>query len=85
MNNFIFVSPHYPVNYENFCIQLKQNGINVLGIGDTPYDNLSDSLRWALTEYYKVDSMENYDEMYRAVAFFCFSHWSFLRCCPKRA
>ena len=21
----------------------------------------------------------------KAVAFFCFSHWSFLRCCPKRA
>ena len=74
MNNFIFVSPHYPVNYENFCIQLKENGVNVLGIGDTPYDNLSDALRWALTEYYRVDSMENYDEMYRAVAFFAFKY-----------
>lgn len=74
MNNFIFVSPHYPVNYENFCIQLKENGVNVLGIGDTPYDNLSDALKWALTEYYKVDSMENYDEMYRAVAFFAFKY-----------
>jgi hypothetical protein len=55
-------------------MQLKENGVNVLGIGDTPYDNLSDALKWALTEYYKVDSMENYDEMYRAVAFFAFKY-----------
>lgn len=74
MKNFIFVSPHFPANYENFCIQLSLNGVTVLGIGDTPYDNLSWQLKDALTEYYKVDSMENFDEMYRAVAFFCFKY-----------
>lgn len=74
MKNFIFVSPHFPVNYRNFCIQLHKNGVNVLGIGDAPYDSLDYSLQEALTEYYRVNNMESYDEMYRAVAFFCFKY-----------
>lgn len=76
MRNFIFISPHFPTNYENFCVQLHENGVNVFGIGDTPYENLTDSLKAALTEYYKVDSMEDYDQMYRAVAFLCYKHGS---------
>lgn len=76
MRNFIFISPHFPTNYENFCVQLHENGVNVFGIGDTPYENLTDSLKTALTEYYKVDSMEDYDQMYRAVAFLCYKHGS---------
>ena len=76
MRNFIFISPHFPTNYENFCVQLYENGVNVFGIGDTPYENLTDSLKAALTEYYKVDSMEDYDQMYRAVAFLCYKHGS---------
>lgn len=72
--NFIFISPAFPSNYENFCLELKKNGVNVLGIGDTPYDTLTDTLKYALTEYYKVENMENYDEMYRATAFFCFKY-----------
>ena len=74
MRNFIFISPHFPTNYENFCVQLHENGVNVFGIGDTPYENLTDSLKTALTEYYKVDSMEDYAQMYRAVAFLCYKH-----------
>ena len=74
MKNFIFISPHFPVNYRNFCIKLHENGINVLGIGDAPYDSLDYMLQGALTEYYRVNNMENYDEMYRAVAFFCFKY-----------
>lgn len=74
MKNFIFVSPHFPVNYRNFCIQLHDNGVNVLGIGDAPYDSLDYMLQGALTEYYRVNNMESYDEMYRAVAFFCFKY-----------
>ena len=72
VRNFIFVSPHFPENYRNFCIRLHENG--VLGIGDTPYDNLDWTLKEALTEYYRVDSMEDYDSMFRAVAFFCFKY-----------
>lgn len=68
--NFIFISPHFPRTYWNFCNRLKNNGVNVLGIGDCPYDGLEQSVRDSLTEYYYLPSMENYDEMYRAVAFF---------------
>ena len=55
MKNFVFISPAFPGNYENFCVSLKKDGVNVLGIGDTPYDALSQKLKSALTEYYKVE------------------------------
>ena len=70
MKNFVFLSPNFPTNYWQFCRELKNNGLNVLGIGDQPYDELSPQLKDSLNEYYKVSSLENYDEVYRAVAFF---------------
>ena len=72
--NFIFVSPNFPHTYWNFCDRLKKGGANVLGIGDAPYDGLEDGLKASLTEYYKVNSLENYDEVFRAVAFFSFKY-----------
>ena len=72
--NFIFISPAFPKNYYNFCDRLKKNGANVLGIGDTPYNELEQQVKDSLTEYYKVVSLENYDEVYRAVAFFAFKY-----------
>ncbi len=74
MKNFIFLSPNFPGNYWMFCRALKQNGLNVLGIGDQPYDELSGELKDSLNEYYKVSSLENEDEVYRAVAFFIFKY-----------
>ena len=74
MKNFIFISPNFPENYWRFCRELKNNGLNVLGIGDSEYFELSNELRASLTEYYKVSSLENYDEVYRAVAFFSFRY-----------
>ncbi len=74
MKNVIFLSPNFPENYWKFCYELKQNGMNVLGIGDAPYDDLLPELRESLTEYYRVDSLENYDQVYRAVAFFIFKY-----------
>ena len=68
--NFIYISPNFPENHWLFCRRLRDNGVNVLGIGDCPYDNLTYELRGSLNEYYKVSSLENYDEVYRAVAFF---------------
>ena len=72
--NFIFISPHFPHTYWQFCDRLKRNGVNVLGIGDAPYDGLEGPLKAALTEYYRVDSLEDYDQVYRAVAFFAFKY-----------
>ena len=74
MKNFIFISPNFPTNYWQFCKELKNNGLNVLGIGDAPYDELRQELKDSLNEYYKVSSLENYDEVFRAVAFFTFKY-----------
>ena len=74
MKNIIFISPNFPTNYWQFCRELKNNGMNVLGIGDQPYDELKPELKDSLNEYYKVSSLENYDEVYRAVAFLTFKH-----------
>ena len=74
MKNVIFLSPNFPTNYWMFCRELKKNGMNVLGIGDQPYDELKQDLKDSLNEYYKVSSLENYEEVYRAVAFFIFKH-----------
>ena len=49
--NFVFISPNFPHTYWQFCDRLHRNGINVLGIGDSPYDSLEAPLKAALTEY----------------------------------
>ena len=72
--NFVFISPAFPKNYYNFCDRLKKNKVNVLGVGDTPDDELDNKVQDSLTEYYKVNSLENYDVVYRAVAFFAFKY-----------
>ncbi len=68
--NFVFISPQFPKSYWNFCDRLKKNGVNVLGLADTPYDELPVELRNCLTEYYKVNNLENYDEVVRAMGYF---------------
>ena len=72
--NFVFISPNFPRTYWQFCACLRNNGINVLGIGDSPYDGLEAPLKAALTEYYRVDSLEDYGQVYRAAAFFAFKY-----------
>ena len=74
MKNFIFISPNFPESYWKFCAELKNNGLRVLGIGDCPYDQLKQELRDSLHEYYKVSNLENYDEVFRAVAFFTYKY-----------
>lgn len=72
--NFIFISPQFPHTYWEFCNRLKQNGVNVLGIADAPYESLSQELKDSLTEYYRVDNMEDYSQMFRAVAFLSYKY-----------
>jgi len=72
--NFVFISPQFPRTYWNFCDRLKKNGVHVFGIGDTPFDQLSEETRASLDEYYRVENLENYNEVFRAVAFLSFKH-----------
>ncbi|MBQ5542381.1 MAG: ATP-grasp domain-containing protein [Erysipelotrichales bacterium] len=72
--NFVFISPTFPSTYWQFCDRLKRRGVNVLGIGEDNYDSLDPNLKQALTEYYRVNSMENYEEMTRALGYFVFKY-----------
>lgn len=72
--NVVFLSPHFPQTYSHFCHHLRQNGANVFGIADAPYEQLTDELRASLTEYYRVNDLENYDEVFKAVAYFSFKY-----------
>ncbi len=74
MKNFIFISPNFPENFQHFCRELNADGLRVLGIGDCAFDALTPVLRNSLTEYYRVGSLENYGEVYRAVAYFIFRY-----------
>lgn len=72
--NFIFISPHFPKHYWKFSDRLKKNGVNVLGIGDAPYESLREELKRDLTEYYYLPSLNDYDSVLRAVAYLEFKH-----------
>jgi len=67
--NYVYLSPHFPPNYFNFCRALKRLGVNVLGLGDVAYDSLRQELKDSLTEYYKVDDLHNYDQLVRALGY----------------
>lgn len=68
--NFVFFSPHFPANGADFCDRLKKAGATVLGIGDAPYDLLAPRLKGALSEYYRITDLEDYDQTYRAMGHF---------------
>jgi len=68
--NYVYLSPHFPTNYYPFVVKLREAGVNVLGIGDAAFVQLSDPLRRYLTEYYRVSDMHNYDELIRAMGYF---------------
>jgi biotin carboxylase len=68
--NVVYLSPHFPPHYHRFCRHLKQAGANVLGIGDAVYDHLDPEVRNALTEYYRVADLHNYDALLRACGHF---------------
>lgn len=74
MKNMVFISPNFPTNYWHFCLELKNDGVNVLGIGDQPWHELSWEQKNSMTEYYRVSTLEDYNEVYRAVAFFAFKY-----------
>ena len=65
----IFISP-FSTPLLPVLPEPESGRINVLGVGDEPYDNLSQDVRTALNEYYQVDDMHNYDALVRACGYF---------------
>lgn len=72
--NVLLISPHFPPNYHQFAVALRNADVTVLGIGDSPYEALSWKLREVLTDYYCVDNLHNYDQVMRACAYFVHKH-----------
>ena len=72
--NYLVISPYYPQNFQQFTIELANKGITMLGIGQEPYEQLDEPLRNSLSEYFRVDDLENLDEVKRAVAFLIYKH-----------
>lgn len=72
--NFVCISPGFPETNEHFCRHLAAAGVRVLGIGDADYHELSAGLRQDLTEYYRVDNLEDYTQVHKATAFLTFRH-----------
>lgn len=72
--NFVFISPTFPDSYYQFPKALKAHGVRTLGIGEDSYDSLDVRLKEALDEYYRVDSLEDYDQVFKAVAYFTWKH-----------
>ena len=74
MTNFVFISPNYPDNYWLFVQGLKKAGARVLCIIDTDYNNLHPGLKENMDECFKVSSFHNYDEVFKAVAYFSWKY-----------
>lgn len=74
MINFIYISPTFPKVYYQFPLTAKKLGVNTLGIAEDSYESLSNDLKEALCDYYQVSSLENYDEVYKAVAYFAYKY-----------
>lgn len=72
--NFVFISPTFPKTYYQFTRALKRNGVNVLAISSDYYDSLNNDVKDSVNDYYQVQSLDNYDEVYRACAFFCYKY-----------
>ena len=72
--NFVMISPNFPTTYWRFAEALKKNGLNVLGVGDTPFNELSPELKNNLTEYYFLADLNNYQELFKAIAHFSFKY-----------
>ncbi len=72
--NVVFLSPHFPLNFYNFCVRLRDVGANVLGVADQPWDRLRPELRGALSEYYRVADLHHYDDLLRGLGYLTFRH-----------
>jgi len=67
--NYVCLTPHFPPNYHLFAVNLARMGVRVLGLADEPYEWLKPELKAALTEYYRVEDMHNYDQLLRACGY----------------
>lgn len=77
VRTFVFISPMFPPVIANYVRSLRDKGITVLGIGDAPYDSMSEELRSCMTEYFKIltpGGLNDYDECLKACGYFTWKY-----------
>ena len=72
--NAVFLSPHFPPTFYLFCVRLREAGANVFGIGEEHFGNLRPELQGALTEHYRVENLNDFEEAARAIGHFSERH-----------
>lgn len=64
--NFLFLSPNFPVRYFKWVEALKNHGVTVLGIGDSPLYDVHPRLISSLKEYRFVQDLNDYPSLLTA-------------------
>ena len=72
--NVVFLSPHFPTNWFRFVMGLRAAGATTLGIADVASEQMRPELREALSDYYRVDNLGNYEQVVRAIGWFISRH-----------
>jgi len=72
--NYIFISPQFPSNFKYFVFRLKAHGVKVFGIASDDRSQLEPELSNALDDYYRVNDMEDYGQVYQAVAYLAYRY-----------
>lgn len=66
--NILYLCPHFPPNYFQFPIHLREFGATVVGIGWGAHEDMRIDLARSLTGYCQVHDMSNYDHVLKATA-----------------
>ena len=72
--NFVYLCPDFPPNFTLFSRRLAELGVQVLGVGESPWESFSPALRHALKDYYRVGDMHDYGELVRALGWLTHRH-----------
>lgn len=66
--NFVYLAPDFPPNFRDFVRGLHETGVQILGLGETPEEQLPSPLKDWLRDYIRLDSLQDYEQVYRAFA-----------------
>jgi len=65
--NIVFVEPAFPRNQRRFVAALAGVGAHVIGVGESPEDELGDELRGQMAAYYRVGNVTDVHQLDEAV------------------
>ena len=68
--NLLYLSPHYPAHFMQFAKSAARHGITVMGVTDQPDECLDPELRELMAGNYRVDRLENVDQVFAAAEFY---------------